>query len=191
MTSPQSLNGSSRVFTSWSDGGSASHAINTPLTPTTYTAVFRVGGGTGGAGSGLSATYYNNKDLTGSTLKRVDGVVNFDWGTGSPGAAIGAETFSARWTGQVQPEFTETYTFYTQSNDGVRLWVNGSLLVSNWTDHTVTENSGSIALVSGRNHIRMEFYENTGSAIARLRWSSASTPKAIVPKIRLYPTPGG
>ena len=38
--------------------------------------------------------------------------------------ASASDTFSVRWTGQVQPQFTETYTFYTQSDDGVRLWVN-------------------------------------------------------------------
>ena len=61
---------------------------------------------------------------------------------GSPAAAIAADTFSARWIGQVEAQFTGTYTFYTQSDDGVRLWVNGQLLVNNWTNHSVTENGG-------------------------------------------------
>ena len=75
-------------------------------------------------GTGLAATYYDNADFTGTTVARTDPTVNFDWGVGSPAPAIGVDTFSARWTGQVQPQFTETYTFYTQSDDGVRLWVN-------------------------------------------------------------------
>jgi hypothetical protein len=33
----------------------------------------------------------------------------------------------------------------------------------------------------------MEFFENTGAAVARLLWSSASTPKAVVPATRLHP----
>ena len=107
---------------SWSDGGAASHNISTPAVNTTYTATYRVV--TGGTGTGLAATYYNNADFTGTTVVRTDPTVNFDWASGSPAAAIGVDTFSARWTGQVQPQFSETYTFYTQSDDGVRLWVN-------------------------------------------------------------------
>ena len=127
-------------------------------------------------------------DFTGTTVSRTDGTVNFDWASGSPDPAIAADTFSARWTGQVQPQFSETYTFYTQSDDGVRLWVNNVPIVNNWTDHAVTENSGTIALTAGQRYdIRLEFYENGGLATARLLWSSLSTAKAAVPMASLYP----
>jgi glucose/arabinose dehydrogenase len=183
---PQPLGGASYEFVSWSDGGSASHTISTPATNTTYTATYRLV--PVGTGTGLAATYYNNMDFTGTTLARTDPTVNFDWAMGSPAASIGVDTFSARWTGQVQPQFSETYTFYTQSDDGVRLWVNNVLVVNNWTDHAVTENSGTIALTAGQRYdIRMEFYENGGFATARLLWSSPSTPKAAVPQASLYP----
>jgi hypothetical protein len=80
-----------------------------------------------------------------------------------------------------------TYTFYTVSNDGVRLYVNGTRVVNNWTNHGTPENSGTIALTAGQRYdIRMEFYEDTGNATARLLWSSASTPKAVVPSARLF-----
>src|SRR5205814_5590868 len=92
---------------------------------------------------------YNTIDLTGSViLTRTDATVNFDWGTGSPYLLIGANTFSARWTGFVQPQYSQTYTFYTTSDDGVRLWVNGIQIINNWTDHGSTENSGTITLVA-------------------------------------------
>lgn len=54
---------------------------------------------------------------------------NFAWNMTSPAAGIAGEWFSARWEGQVVPRYTETYTFYTQAEDGTRLWVNGQLLV--------------------------------------------------------------
>jgi hypothetical protein len=70
----------------------------------------------------------------------------------------------------------------------VRLWVDGVRVVSNWTNHGTTENSGTIALTGGQRYdITMEFYEDTGNATARLLWSSASTPKAVVPRDRLFP----
>ena len=132
-TTPQASGGTSYEFVSWSDGGAASHNISTPAANTTYTATYRVV--TGGTGTGLAATYYNNADFTGTTVVRTDPTVNFDWAMGSPAPAIGVDTFSARWTGQVQPQFSETYTFFTQSDDGVRLWVNNVPVVNNWTDH--------------------------------------------------------
>ena len=184
---PQTSGTTSYEFVSWSDGGAASHNISTPAANTTYTATYRVV--TGGTGTGLAATYYNNIDFTGTTVVRTDPTVDFDWAMGSPAAAIAVDTFSARWTGQVQPQFSETYTFFTQSDDGVRLWVNNVLVVNNWTDHAVTENSGTIALTAGQRYdIRMEFYENGGFATARLLWSSPSTPKAAVPMASLFPS---
>ena len=137
---------------------------------------------------GLKGDYYNNMDFTGFVLSRVDPGVNFDWGNGSPDPSIGADTFSVRWTGQIQPLFSETYTFYTLSDDGVRLWVNGAQLVNNWTDHAPTENSGTIALSAGvRYSIQMEYYENGGGASAALSWSSPSQLKGIIPANQLFP----
>jgi hypothetical protein len=140
-----------------------------------------------GAGDGLLGQYYDNMDFTGTNFSRVDPTVNFDWGSGSPDARIDVNTFSVRWTGQVQAQFSETYTFYTQSDDGVRLYVNNQLVIDHFTDHSSVEDSGTIALVAGRNYaIRMEYYENGGGALAQLRWSSPSTPKQVVPKSQLF-----
>jgi glucose/arabinose dehydrogenase len=187
VTTPQTSGGTAYEFVSWSDGGAASHNISTPAATTTYTATYRVV--PVGSGTGLAATYYDNANFTGTTVTRTDPTVNFDWASGSPAAAIGVDAFSARWTGQVQPQFSETYTFYTQSDDGVRLWVNNVAVINNWTDHALAENSGTIALTAGQRYdIRMEYYENGGLATARLSWSSASTPKAVVPTARLYPS---
>jgi hypothetical protein len=120
-------------------------------------------------------------------MTRTDSTINYNWGNYSP-PGIGPDTFSARWTGQVKPGYSETYTFYTTSDDGIRLWVNGQLVINNWTDHPPTENSGQIALTAGQKYdIKMEYYENGGGAVAKLWWSSPSLAKQIVPQTRLYP----
>jgi len=100
--------------------------------------------------SGLTGEYYDNADLTNLKGTRVDPTVNFNWGSGSPDPSINAESFSVRWTGQVRADASETYTFYTTSNDGVRLWVNNQLVIDNWTSHAATENKGTIALQAGQ-----------------------------------------
>ena len=147
----------------------------------------RIVPGGGGGGTGLNGEYYDNMNFTQRRLTRTDATVNFDWGSGSPNPAIGADTFSVRWTGQVQPQFSETHTFYTRTDDGVRLWVNGQLLVDKWIDQGPTEWSGTIALTANTKYnIQMDYYENGGGAVAQLSWSSPSTPKAIIPQSRLF-----
>jgi uncharacterized repeat protein (TIGR01451 family) len=141
-----------------------------------------------GTGSGLNGQYFANINLTVSTFTRIDPTVNFNWGTGAPAFSIDGDTFSVRWTGEVEACYSETYTFYTNTDDGVRLWVNGVLLVDRWVDQVATEWSGTISLTAGvRYAIVMEFYENTTNAVAQLSWSSVSQPKVIIPATQLYP----
>ncbi|MGR6916245.1 PA14 domain-containing protein [[Actinomadura] parvosata] len=134
---------------------------------------------------GLSATYFDNPDLTAPKLTRVDPGVNFDWGSGTPDPAIAPDTFSVRWTGKVIADRAETYTFITTSDDGVRLWVDGTLVVDAWTDHSKRDDSGQIALTAGPHDIRMEFYDNGYDAIAQLHWSSPSIQRQLVPAAKL------
>jgi hypothetical protein len=141
------------------------------------------------AGNGLAATYFNTADLTGTTVSRTDATVNFNWANGSPNAAIAPDSFSARWTGQVQADKTQTYTFYTTSDDGVRLWVNGKQIINNWTDHGVTEDKGAIALVAGQKYdIKLEYYDKQYGATIKLAWSGAATAKAVIPQSQLFST---
>lgn len=126
-------------------------------------------------GKGLKGEYFDNVDLTGFVFSRVDPTVYFNWGRQAPGAGIDPETFSVRWSGFVQPKYSETYTFYTDSDDGVRVWVNNQLIIDNWTDHGVTENSGQIALAAGDFYpIRVEYYDSRWDATIMLKWSSTS-----------------
>ncbi len=139
------------------------------------------------SGKGLKAEYYDNIDFTNLKVTRTDATVNFNWGDGSPDPSIGADTFSARWTGQVQAKYSETYNFYTTSDDGVRLWVNGQQIINKFVDQSPTENIGSIALVAGQKYdIRLEYFENAYSALSQLAWSSSSQTKEIIPESQLY-----
>ncbi|HYE99852.1 MAG TPA: PA14 domain-containing protein [Planctomycetota bacterium] len=139
------------------------------------------------SGTGLTGAYYDNRDFTAWKLTRTDEGVVFDWGRGSPHASIGADHFSVRWTGLVEPQHSETYTFHVRSDDGARLWIDGRLIIDRWVAQSATEWSGSIALVGGRRYaLKLEYFEAGGDAVAQLRWSSPSTPKALIPTSRLY-----
>lgn len=138
-------------------------------------------------GNGLKGEYYNNKDLTDLKFTRIDDTINSYWNNVSPDSRIDKETFSIRWTGQIQPLYSEKYTFYTTSDDGVRLWVNGSKIIDNWNDHSALQNSGTITLVAGQKYdIQLDYYNNLGEGKIRLDWSSNSQAKQIVPKSQLF-----
>ena len=144
----------------------------------------------GQSGGGLLGTYFGNTDLTNPLTTRVDATVNFNWGTGAPHPQVPAGVYSVRWTGQVQANFSQTYTFYTVSNDGVRLWVNNQMLINNWTNHAATENSGSITLQAGQWYpIVLEYYQAGGTAQISLSYQSPSTPKQIIPSNALSSAP--
>jgi len=151
-----------------------------------------------GNGSGLLGQYWANTTSAAftniaftnlPTLTTTDAVVNFNWSSAGPDASIGQSDFAARWTGCVQAQYSETYIFTILSDDGVRLWVNGQLLINAWTTNSfTTTNSASITLNAQQLYnIRMDYFQSTGNAVAQLFWSSPSTAQAIIPRTQLYP----
>jgi GH43 family beta-xylosidase len=142
--------------------------------------------------TGLTAQYFDRVDFTDVKVTRTDATVAFNWGTAAPDASMGVDNFSVRWTGQVQPQFTEDYTFYVKSDDGARLWVDGRLIVDNWVNQSATEKSATLPLAAGRNYdIRLDYYDSTSTAQATLSWSSAHVAKQTIPAARLFPSPAG
>ncbi len=152
--------------------------------------------GTLGNGTGLRGDYYayanGTTNFTGApTLSRVDATVDFNWGTDVPDSALPADYFLVRWHGQVQPLYSDTYTFSTTTDDGARLWVNGKLLVNLWQNQAATKASGMITLQAGQKYdIVFEYYENTSTASAQLSWSSVHQAEGIIPATQLYPAAG-
>ncbi|MDT8302095.1 MAG: sugar-binding protein [Sedimentisphaerales bacterium] len=137
-------------------------------------------------GGGVRAEYFGDEQLNNSVLTRIDPQINFNWGDpGSPDPAIGEDSFSVRWTGEVEAGYTETYTFYPKTDDGVRLWVGGKQLVDSWETVPLypKEHSGTINFIEGSTYrIVMEYFESSANAIAELRWESPSTPKQLIPQ---------
>lgn len=139
-------------------------------------------------GTGLTGQYFNGTNLVNSVFVRTDTNVNFNWGNGSPGAGVASNQFSVRWTGKIQPRYSEGYTFHLTTDDGCRLWVNGQLLINKWYDDSGTDMAGSIALVGGQQYsITIEYYNDTNAASAVLEWDSASQTRQVIPQGVLFP----
>jgi glucose/arabinose dehydrogenase len=175
------LGGNAYAFVGWSSGQPATHDLGPLLTDQTLLATYRP--------AGLTGQYFDQLEFVDPRLLRVDADLNFDWGRASPHPTLDAETFSVRWTGWVLPPTTDLYVFSTDSDDGVRLWVNGIPVINNWTVHPVQRNTGiPIPLLANQKaRIQLDFFDNEIDAIIKLYWASRTQPMAIVPTARLFP----
>ena len=151
-----------------------------------------------GNGTGLLGNYWANTTASAfiasgfdeaPTLTRIDPTINFNWDSTPPATNIGPNTYVVQWAGSIEPQFSETYTFYATADDGVRLWVNGQQLVNEWVDEGPTTWSGRLPLLAQqRYNIVMDYYQDGGGAVAQLAWSSPSTgPMVTIPESQLFP----
>ncbi len=152
-------------------------------------------------GTGLTGNYFTNASATYTNLVNFnptnlflttnDATIDFTWGPATtPDLSNGF--YTVRWTGQVQPQYSETYFFETRTDDGVKLWVNDQLLIDKWQNQSSTTWTNAITLVADmRYNIRMEYFTRSGSARARLSWFSPSQARQVIPSNRFYPSSDG
>jgi len=146
-----------------------------------------------GLGTGLKGTYFaydaKHDVITRQIATRLDPVLDFEWGLGKPHPSAPANNFFIYWEGAVLPQFSEEYRFRIKADGGVRLWVNGELIID---DPVSTKfalfRSGSIALEAGIPvMVRIQYFDTGATASMHLRWSSPSQALQIIPQARLFP----
>lgn len=140
-----------------------------------------------------SAQYFNNTDLSGNpAVSRTDGKIDFNWGTGSPDAAVQADNFSARWTTTVSFPTTGVWTFRVGADDGIRMWVDVTQIIDEWhgaTNGFATYSTTLNQLTAGNHQLRVEYYESSGPAGVLVEWyagtgsgdTSGAVPQAAAP----------
>lgn len=137
--------------------------------------------------AGLTGEYFSNPGLSGTPLIRRDSNIDFNWRGGSPDSSIPKDKFSVRWSGKIKPLYSEMYTFSTLSDDGIRFWVDGKLLIDSWRNQSYGVSKGSMKLAAGKLYnLQVEYYEATGDSMARLMWQSPSQNKETVPESALF-----
>lgn len=126
---------------------------------------------------GWRGEYFNNKSLSGApALVRNDANIDFAWGNNSPSPGqVQADSFSVRWSRTLDLP-AGNYRFTIEVDDGARLFVNGHTLIDAWRDQPARNYSGDIYLPGGAVTVQMEYYDNTGAAVARLRWQAQQQP---------------
>jgi hypothetical protein len=131
------------------------------------------------AADGWYGEYFSNRHLSGApVVVRHDLNIDFNWGTGSPDALLPADDFSARWTQTLH--FAEGYyEFSVAADDGVRLFVDGKIVVDDWRNTAYTTRRSSIQLSEGAHTVRLEYYEATAHAAVRLSWERKEISRPI------------
>jgi hypothetical protein len=115
------------------------------------------------------ASYYANQTLSGTPVtERCETAVDNDWGPGGPaGVGVGADNFSVRWV-KTQSFTAGTHTFTATADDGVRVYLDGTLVIDQWKDQSATTYTASRTVTAGSHELKVEYYENGGDAVARL-----------------------
>jgi beta-glucosidase len=122
--------------------------------------------------NGLLAEYFTNKNLEGKpAITKIDKQINFDWGAGSPFPNFPDDNFSVRWTGELKAPEAGDFLLDVVSDDGVRLYIDDSLVINDWNDHAAQSNTYKIHFGENQSHtFKLEYYENGGDALAEVSW---------------------
>lgn len=122
--------------------------------------------------SGLKAEYFNNVNLTGSpVLTKVEKSIDFAWNDKQIYPEVNVTNVSARFSGYIKPDKTRECTLYTLSDDGVRVYIDDKLVISNWNNHGPVYDLYKLKLEAGKERkIVIEYFQSGGGAAIQLGW---------------------
>ena len=151
---------------------------------------FKAGAGVPPApGHGLRGEYFVGRNLKTLLLTRTDSSIDYDWKDSLPHPALApwGREFSIRWTARLRPGRTDKYTLITTTDDGVRLWLDGKLLIDRWFDQTGDNFTPVLTLEKDRDYdLRVEYYNSQGEAFATLSWATAAATRQMIGPANLY-----
>lgn len=133
---------------------------------------------------GLKAEYFRGVELQGAPVAtQVDKMVDFDF-LATPAPGVGRRNFSVRWTGILTPAKSAVYKIGVKGDDGYRLWLDGKLIVEDWANHAVTTKTLELPLKKGHKYaVKMEYFQGSGAATAKLVWQTMSKTDAELAEI--------
>jgi LysM repeat protein len=116
-----------------------------------------------------TGTYFEDMFLQDSSFTRTDATIDFDWGDKSPGGAVPKSFWSARWTKRASFE-AGTYRFHASVDDGVRLFVDGGIVIDEWEDTPGTEFIHDKYMTAGSHDVKVEYYQKAYDAKIKVWW---------------------
>ncbi len=127
----------------------------------------------------------DNIFLRQSIVDRVDKQIDFKWNGGSPGMRVPGTNFAVYWSGKLLVPRKGEYRFFTTSDDGTRLTVNGRGVVHNWAQQSAATRDGRVMLDAGEHDIALEFFQGEGDAVCKLEWEGPDIKRQVIPSSAL------
>ncbi len=132
-------------------------------------------------GLGLSAEYFAEAELSGPSIQRLDGQLDFNWGQLSPVLGLPPGVFSARWTGWLEPSVSGETTIFLPASGLARLYLDDQLIASSTAP-------GTLSLQAGQRYaLRLEFHKTQPTAALRLEWQRTGGARELISQHYLQP----
>jgi uncharacterized protein YraI len=129
-------------------------------------------------GSNWTGAYYANPALQGTPVfTRIDPAVVFNWGPNPPGPGLGSQYWSARWV-TIQYMNAGTYRFTVTADDGVRVFIDGQIILDAWRDQAPTTYYVNVQVSAGNHAIQVDYYQAMGDAQISVSWQQLLTPSS-------------
>jgi alpha-D-xyloside xylohydrolase len=126
---------------------------------------------------GLTGTYYSDRNFTNQVTRRKDNNLSFNWTTSlAPG--LSHDNYSVRWEGSILTGKAGEYSFNLGADDGMRLWVDGKLIIEDWNSRAYLQKTATVSLpAQTRVPIKIEYYQDRNDARIDLTWREPGTAK--------------
>ncbi len=133
---------------------------------------------------GLRAQYFRDQSLKGKAVDRVDATPDFTWIAGKPPIPAPRDVYSARWTGKLTPAESGRYTLHARYDDGVRVWLDGKLVIDDWNGrYVIVDRKAQVDLEAGRAHdLKIEYFNGGDRGVMQLYWAAAGAGEEILPE---------
>jgi hypothetical protein len=132
-------------------------------------------------GVGWKGEYYSGRDFQSLLFVKTDPGITFPdkaaFQNSQPaGTTPLNENYSVRWTGRIKAPVTGQYNISTETDDGIRLYINDSIFINDWRDQPSKANSTTVNLEAGQIYrIRVEYYNGPGFSRMMMQWKCGTT----------------
>jgi hypothetical protein len=138
--------------------------------------------------SGLRATYFAGTGLNPKEqlFSRIETGVHTDLGLESVPLDQRRTDFSVRWSGYLQPLFSEKYLLTLRADAGARLFIDDKLVIDAWGAERAAYHQGSVMLDASKRHaLRVEYRQPKSGMMVKLDWASPNQQPETIPVERL------
>lgn len=136
--------------------------------------------------AGLRATYFAGTEMKEQLFSRIESGIHTDLGLEPMPMQQRAADFSVRWSGYLQPLFSEKYLLTLRCDSGARVFIDDKLVIDAWTIDRTSTHQGAVTLDAGRRHaLRVEYRQPKSGMLVKLDWASANQQPEAIPVERL------